>query len=103
MCVCACICACVLPALLGVSASVFIVLIVINVLVCALLQESSDSSNTTIEDEDVKGKLRTLRASKTFSSFSYSRQIKKWRQFTFLQTTEMFTFTLYSHELTYMS
>lgn len=77
MCVCACICACVLSALLGVSASVFIVLIVINVLVCAFLQESSDSSNTTIEDEDVKGQLRTLRASKTFSSFSYSRQIKK--------------------------
>lgn len=77
MCVCACICACVLSALLGVSASVFIVLIVISALVCALLQESSDSSNTTIEDEDVKGQLRTLRASKTFSSFSYSRQIDK--------------------------
>uniref|UniRef100_A0A671YPZ3 calcium/calmodulin-dependent protein kinase n=1 Tax=Sparus aurata TaxID=8175 RepID=A0A671YPZ3_SPAAU len=69
VCVCACICACVLPALLGVSASVFIVLIVINALVCALLQESSDSSNTTIEDED--------RSDVCFSSAARKQEIIK--------------------------
>uniref|UniRef100_A0A671YME4 calcium/calmodulin-dependent protein kinase n=1 Tax=Sparus aurata TaxID=8175 RepID=A0A671YME4_SPAAU len=53
---------------------------IINALVCALLQESSDSSNTTIEDEDVKDLTRFVQSQRSdvcFSSAARKQEIIK--------------------------